>query len=207
MAPLFMHQTDKMAKCLVTTQYYTCCGSSWNVDHPMSVEGDVEVDLLVWLFDVWSEMSVGLPPMDTLDSSPRTLAPRGLGELWDSFKGCIALGLNVFDPLLAEGCWFLVKPPSLACLWFLPSPAYVCWFLLCGEEREVPPMGRASSSFGELLSGIPSENLSTKASRQSTLGYTHCSSLLADRCASYELDGDARHRQGFYPGSAAVDER
>jgi len=46
--------------------------------------------------------------------------------------------------------------------------------------------------------------LSTKASRQSTLGYTHSSSLSADRCTSYELDGDARHRQGFYPGSAAV---
>jgi len=46
--------------------------------------------------------------------------------------------------------------------------------------------------------------LSTKASRQSTLGYTHGSSLSADKRASYELDGDARHRQGFYPGSAAV---
>jgi len=33
------------------------------------------------------------------------------------------------------------------------------------------------------------------------------SRLLVDRCArcaSYELDGDARHRQGFNPGSAAV---
>ena len=39
--------------------------------------------------------------------------------------------------------------------------------------------------------------MSTKASRQSTLGYTHGSSLSADRCASYELDGDARHKQGF----------
>ena len=44
----------------------------------------------------------------------------------------------------------------------------------------------------------------TKASQQSTLGYAHGSSLSADRCASYELDGDARHRQGFYPGSATV---
>jgi len=51
------------------------------------------------------------------------------------------------------------------------------------------------------LRGAP---LSTKASRQSTLGYTHGRSLSADRCASYKLDGDARHRQGFYPGSAAV---
>ena len=34
--------------------------------------------------------------------------------------------------------------------------------------------------------------------------YTHDSSLSADRCASYELDGDARHRQCFYLGSAAV---
>jgi len=46
--------------------------------------------------------------------------------------------------------------------------------------------------------------VSMKARRQSTLVYTHGSSLSADRCASYELDGDARHRQGFYPGSAAV---
>jgi len=43
-----------------------------------------------------------------------------------------------------------------------------------------------------------------KASRQSTLGYTHSSSLSADGCASQKLDGDARHRQGFYLGSAAV---
>jgi len=48
------------------------------------------------------------------------------------------------------------------------------------------------------------KELSMKSSRQSTLGYTHGSSLSADRCASYKLDGDARHRQGFYPGSAAV---
>ena len=47
-------------------------------------------------------------------------------------------------------------------------------------------------------------DVSTKASRGSTLGYTHGSSLSADRCASYELDGDARHRQHFYLGSAAV---
>jgi len=46
--------------------------------------------------------------------------------------------------------------------------------------------------------------VSTKAGRQSTLGYTHGSSLSVDRCASYELDGDAIHGQCFYPGSAAV---
>jgi len=46
--------------------------------------------------------------------------------------------------------------------------------------------------------------LSTKASQQSTSGYTHDSSLSVDRCVSYEFDGDARHRQGFYPDSAAV---
>ena len=46
--------------------------------------------------------------------------------------------------------------------------------------------------------------VSTKAGRQSTLGYAHGSSLSADRCASYELDGDARHRQGFYLGSTVV---
>jgi len=51
---------------------------------------------------------------------------------------------------------------------------------------------------------LPSAPLSTKASQQSILGYTHGSSLSVDRCASYELDGDARHGHGFYPGSAAV---
>jgi hypothetical protein len=43
-----------------------------------------------------------------------------------------------------------------------------------------------------------------KASRQSTLGYTHGSSLSIDRCENYELDGDARHGQGFYLGSAVM---
>jgi hypothetical protein len=46
--------------------------------------------------------------------------------------------------------------------------------------------------------------LSTRYGRQSTEGYAQGSRLLADRCASYELDGDARQTQGFYPGSAAV---
>ena len=59
--------------------------------------------------------------------------------------------------------------------------------------------------FGNQLSFVTLINiLSTKASRQSTLGYTHGSSLSVDRCASYELDGDARHEQRFYLGSAAV---
>ena len=39
-----------------------------------------------------------------------------------------------------------------------------------------------SSIFSE---HFPDPSLSTKASRQSTLGYTHGTSLLADRCASY----------------------
>jgi len=46
------------------------------------------------------------------------------------------------------------------------------------------------------------EYLSTKASRQSTLGYTHGSSLSVDG-AQTTNDGDARHGQAFYPGSAA----
>jgi len=46
--------------------------------------------------------------------------------------------------------------------------------------------------------------VSMKASRQSTLGYTHGSSLSADSYTSYELDGDARLGQDFYPGSATV---
>ena len=36
--------------------------------------------------------------------------------------------------------------------------------------------------------------VSTKAGWQCTLGYTHGSRLSADRCASYELDGDARYK-------------
>jgi len=63
---------------------------------------------------------------------------------------------------------------------------------------------RAFSSLLKLKADQEFEWVSTKASRQSTLWYTHGSSLSADRCASYELDGDARHRQGFYPASAAV---
>ena len=55
-----------------------------------------------------------------------------------------------------------------------------------------------------MLDNLDREVLSTKAGRQSTLEYTLGSSLSADRCASYELDGDARHRQGFYLGSATV---
>jgi hypothetical protein len=43
-----------------------------------------------------------------------------------------------------------------------------------------------------------------KRGRQSTKGYAQCSDLSVDRCASYELDGDARHGTRFYPGSAAV---
>jgi hypothetical protein len=46
--------------------------------------------------------------------------------------------------------------------------------------------------------------VSTRYGRQSTEGYAQGSRLSADRCASYELDGDERHTQGFYPGSAAV---
>jgi hypothetical protein len=46
--------------------------------------------------------------------------------------------------------------------------------------------------------------LSTKHDRQSTKGYAQGSDLSVDRCASYELDGDARHKTRFYPGSAAV---
>jgi hypothetical protein len=39
--------------------------------------------------------------------------------------------------------------------------------------------------------------LSMKPGRQSTEGYAQGSGLLLDRCASYELDGDARHNKVF----------
>jgi hypothetical protein len=39
---------------------------------------------------------------------------------------------------------------------------------------------------------------------QSTKGYVQGSDLSVDRCASYELDGDARHITRFYLGSAVV---
>jgi hypothetical protein len=46
--------------------------------------------------------------------------------------------------------------------------------------------------------------VSTKHGRQSTKGYAQDSDVSVDRCARYELDGDARHGTRFYPGSAAV---
>jgi hypothetical protein len=43
-----------------------------------------------------------------------------------------------------------------------------------------------------------------KHGRQSTKGYAQGCDLSVDRCASYELDGDARHGTQIYPGSATV---
>jgi len=74
---------------------------------------------------------------------------------------------------------------------------------LVGIEAMIPTSG-GDPAWGGWVNESRGSTLWTKASRQSTLGYTHGSSLSADRCASYELDGDARHRQGFYPGSAAM---
>jgi len=74
-------------------------------------------------------------------------------------------------------------------------------FATCWPWWKKFPSGSSGILYAQPLPGTP---LSTKASRQSTLGYTHGSSLLVDRCASYELDADARHRQGFYLGSASV---
>jgi hypothetical protein len=54
--------------------------------------------------------------------------------------------------------------------------------------------------------------VSMKPGRQSTKGYAQGSDLLVDRCASYELDSDARHnkvlsrfgrRQGVIPTPAS----
>jgi hypothetical protein len=39
--------------------------------------------------------------------------------------------------------------------------------------------------------------LSTKLGQQSTEGYAQGSDLSINRCASYELDGDARHNEIF----------
>ena len=72
-----------------------------------------------------------------------------------------------------------------------------------GFRTVIIPLVICHNVLNELLCLCDIE-VSTKASRQSTLGYTHGSNLSADRCASYELDGDARHRQGFYLGSAIV---
>jgi len=72
--------------------------------------------------------------------------------------------------------------------------------LYCASSSQI-----VGSTLGDTKDlALANGGMSTKASRQSTLGYTHGSSLSVDRCTSYELDGDARHRQGFYPGSAAV---
>jgi hypothetical protein len=39
------------------------------------------------------------------------------------------------------------------------------------------------------------DTVSMKPGRQSTKGYAQGSDLSVDRCASYELDGDARHNK------------
>jgi hypothetical protein len=44
---------------------------------------------------------------------------------------------------------------------------------------------------------LPGAPLSTKPGQQSTEGYAQGSDLSVDRCASYELDGDARHNKVF----------
>jgi hypothetical protein len=44
------------------------------------------------------------------------------------------------------------------------------------------------------VEGVP-DLLSTKPGRQSTKGYVQGSDLSVDKCASYELDGDARHNK------------
>jgi hypothetical protein len=44
---------------------------------------------------------------------------------------------------------------------------------------------------------LPSVPLSMKRGRQSTKGYAQGSDLSVDRCASYELDGDAIHNKVF----------
>jgi hypothetical protein len=44
---------------------------------------------------------------------------------------------------------------------------------------------------------VGGRTLSTKPGRQSTEGYAQGSDLSVDRCASYELDGDARRNEVF----------
>ena len=93
------------------------------------------------------------------------------------YASSVVVAMKLFKPTVN------VKPPAMA--------AKSGMMASCSSRK----------LYAHLLPGAP---LSTKANRQSTLGYTYGSSLSADRCASYELDGDARHRQGFYPGSPAV---
>jgi hypothetical protein len=56
-----------------------------------------------------------------------------------------------------------------------------------------PPHSPAAPSLAAPLG----PRLSMKPGQQSSEGYAHGSDLLVDRCASYELYGDARHNKVF----------
>jgi hypothetical protein len=66
------------------------------------------------------------------------------------------------------------------------------------EEVDGPPVAQRRQM------GDRAFTVSTRYGRQSTEGYAQGSRLSVDRCTSYELDGDARQTQGFYPGLAVV---
>ena len=70
-----------------------------------------------------------------------------------------------------------------------------------GHEVGDDDLGLLGKLYAHLLPGAP---LSMKVGEQSTLGYTQGIRSLADGYASYELDGDTKYRQRFYPNSAVV---
>jgi hypothetical protein len=72
---------------------------------------------------------------------------------------------------------------------------------LVGSVTEVARISTAAASALVVVS--LAQPMWMKHGRQSTKGYTQGSDLSADKCASYELDGDARQTR-FYPGSATV---
>ena len=91
-------------------------------------------------------MSAGVPPIDTLDSSPRALVralvlEQGFTNGRISFEGCIAFWIFASISLIPGRSLraLFVRGSCRHKLTFAGSP-----FL--GEERDVPPMERASSS-------------------------------------------------------------
>jgi hypothetical protein len=79
-------------------------------------------------------------------ATPAGVAPEALEELWDSFDGCIGLGLYVFDPPFSEGCCLLVKPLSFDRSFFCRHQLALAGSFCKVRSITYPRWGRASSS-------------------------------------------------------------
>ena len=85
-------------------------------------------------------------------------------------------------PLTLDGRGSSSSPPSWQSPGRFMSP-------ITNDDRSSRPKQRSSASFGPTSFGYPlsSQDMSTKASRQSTLGYTHGSSLSVDGAQTTNL--------------------